>query len=143
MKKIVIFLVVVLIIVAVISYIYLNYKFSYNEAKRQNIQYESYYQQEIYGADLATLINKAIDDNIKNKVEKDDKGLYIDNEYNSIKVDIKFLDDDSTHTMEEIYNGGTSTFVQYYNQIKFKGMQIEYHEKTGKVSYMLFEQITT
>ena len=143
MKKIVIFLVVVLIIVAVISYIYLNYKFSYNEAKQQNIQYESYYQQEIYGADLATLINKATDDNIKNKVEKDDKGLYIDNDDDSIKVDIKFLDDDSIHTMEEIYNGGTSTFVQYYNQIKFKCTKIEYHEKTGKVSYMFFEQITT
>ena len=143
MKKIIIFLVVVLIIVAIISYMYLNYKFKYSETKRENIQYESYYQQEIYGADLATLINKATDDNVKNKVEKDNQGRYIDNKENSIKVDIKFIDDDSIHTMEEIYNSGISIFVQYYNQIKFKCMEIEYHEKTGKVRYLYFEQITS
>ena len=143
MKKIIIFLVIVLIIVATISYIYLNYQFTMNEAQRENRQYEAYEGEELYGTDLATLINKAVDDNNKNKVEKADTGLYIDNGENSIRIDIKFTDDDRIHTLEEIYNGGTEVFVQYYNQIKFKCTKIEYHEQTGKVRYLYFEQIAT
>lgn len=141
MKKIIIFLIIILIIVATISYMYLNYKAMYNEAKIKNAQYESYNGQELYGTDLATLINKAVDDNKKNDIQKDDQGLYVDNKENSIRIDIKFTDDDSIHTMEEIDNSGTDTFMQYYNQIKFKCTKIEHHSKTGRVSYMYFEQI--
>ena len=68
--------------------------------------------------------------------------MYTDNGKNSIRIDIKFTDDDSVHTMEEIYNGKTSTFMQYYNQIRFKCSNIEYHEKTGIVKYMYFEQVS-
>ena len=143
MKKIIIFFVIILIIVAAISYMFLNYKAISNEAKVRNVQYESYEGKEIYGTDLATLINKAVDDNNKNKVEKADTGLYIDNGENSIRIDIKFIDDDTVHSMEEIYNGGTQVFVQYYNQIKFKCMKIEHHSKTNKVSYLYFEQMAT
>ena len=141
MKKIIIFLVIILIIVATVSYMYLNYKATYNDAKVKNVQYESYDGQEVYGTDLATLINKAVDDNTKNAVEKDDTGLYKDNKTNSIRIDILFTDDDTIHSMEEIYNSGTSTFMQYYNQIKFKCTKIEHHSKTGRVSYMYYEQI--
>lgn len=143
MKKIIIFFVIILIIVATISYIYLNYRAITNESKVRNVQYESYEGKEIYGTDLATLINKATDENIRNEVQKDDKGLYIDNGANSIRIEILFTDDDMIHTMEEIYNSGTDTFMQYYNQIKFKCTKIEYHQKTGRVSYLYFEQVAT
>lgn len=142
MKKIIIFLVIILIIVATVSYVYFNYKANYNEARKQNYQFESYYNQEIFGSDLATLINKAVDNNVKNEVKKNAQGGFIENDKNSIKIDIKFIDDDKIHEMEEIFNSGTSTFIQYYNQIKFKCTKIEYHQKTNLVSYMLFEQIT-
>lgn len=141
MRKIIIFLVIVLIIVATVTYIYLNYKATYNETQVKNAQYESYNGQELYGTDLATLINKAVDDNLKNSIEKDDTGLYIDNGIDSIRIDILFTDDDKIHSMEEIYNSGTNTFMQYYNQIKFKCTKIDHHSKTGRVSYMYFEQI--
>ena len=141
MKKIIIFLVIVLIIVAIVAYMYLNYKATYNQTQIKNSQYESYDGQEIYGTDLATLINKAVDDNKKNDIQKDDQGLYVDNGENSIRIDIKFTDDDSIHTMEEIDNSGTDTFMQYYNQIKFKCTKIEHHSKTNMVSYLFFEQI--
>ena len=143
MKKIIIFLVGIGIIVAIVSYVYFNYRIMENEAKRENMQYENYYQKEIYGTDLVTLMNKVVDENTKNEVEKDDTGLYKDNGKNSIRIDIKFTDDDRIHTLEEIYNGGTEVFVQYYNQIKFKCTKIEYHEQTGKVRYLYFEQIAT
>lgn len=142
MKKFIIFLLIVLIIVATVSYVYFNYKLNYNETKRQNYQFESYYNQEIFGSDLATAINKATDSNKKNDVQKNSKGGFIENDTNSIKIDIKFLDDNQIHQMEEISNSGISTFIQYYNQIKFKCTKIEYHQKTNLVRYMLFEQIT-
>ena len=142
MKKIIIFFVIILIIVAGVSYMYLNYKVTVNQTKSANVDFVAYKDKEIFGTDLATLINKTVDDNTKNEIEKDDKGLYVDNEKDSIRIDIKFTDDDTIHTMEEIYNSGTATFMQYYNQIRFKCSNIEYHEKTGRVRYMYFEQIS-
>lgn len=143
MKKIIIFLIIIAIIVAGIAYIYLNYKVNYNEAKKENMQFENYYNQEVYGSDLATIINKAIDNNQKNEIKKDIQGKYIKNETNSINIDIKMLDDDNKiYNMEKFFNGGISTFTAYYSQIKFKCTNIEYHQKTNKVKYMLFEQIT-
>ena len=143
MKKLIIFLVIVLIIVASVGYMYLNYKATYREAQKINSQYEGYKDKEIYGTDLATLINKAVDDNIRNNIEKEDTGLYKDNGQDSIRIDILFTDDDEVHSMEEIYNSGTDTFMQYYNQIKFKCTKIEYHSATKLISYMYFEQIAT
>ena len=143
MKKIIIFLILILMIVATIGYMYINYKITYKEAQVKNAQYESYDGQELFGTDLATLINKAVDDNIKNNIEKDNTGLYTDNGTDSIRIDIWFTDDNTVHSMEEIYNSGTNTFMQYYNQIRFKCTKIEHHSKTGRVSYMYFEQIAS
>lgn len=141
MKKIIIFLVIVLIIVASIGYMYLNYQATYHEAQRENAQYEWYKDKEILGTDLATLINRAVDDNTKNDIKKEDTGLYEDNGQDSVRIDILFTDDNEVHSMEEIYNSGTDTFMQYYNQIKFKCTKIEYHQNNGRVSYLYFEQI--
>ena len=52
------------------------------------------------------------------------------------------LDTEETYNMETLYNGGIEKFVQYYNKIKFKCTDIEYHKTTNKVKYMLFEQTT-
>ena len=120
MKKIAIFFFIVIVIIVGISYTYLNYKSNYYEAKRENNQFESYYNQEFYGAEVATIINKAIDNNLTNQVQKDNKGKYIENDTNSIKIDIKMLDNDTTYDMETLYTGGMDKFVQYYNEIKFK-----------------------
>ena len=120
---------------------YLNYKANYNEAKRENNQFESYYNQEFYGADVVTIINKAYDNNLTNAVEKDDKGIFKENETNSIKIDVKMLDTDTTYNMETLYSGGMQNFVEYYSGIKFKCTKIEYHPNK-KVKYMLIEQIT-
>ncbi len=143
MKKFMIFLIGIGIIVTIIAGIYLKCRMLINETKSENRQYEDYYEKEIYGTDLATLINRVVDTNTKNEVEKDEKGQYIDNGKNSIRIDIHFLDDDRIHTLEEIYNSDTGVFVQYYNQIKFKCTKIEYHNQTGKVSYLYFEQMAT
>ncbi len=142
MKKIAIFFLIIIIIVVGISYMYLNYKANYNETKLKNVEFESYYNQEIYGGDLTTIINKAVDNNISNGVEKNNKGKYLDNQKNSINIDIKMLDNDKVYNMETLYGGGMNKFLQYYNQIRFKCTKIEYHKSTNRIKYMLFEQIT-
>ena len=142
MKKMIIFFVIVIIIVCIIFGLYINYKANYNRTKKQNLEFEKYLNEEIYGTDLTTVINRAIDNNEKNKVEKSQKGIYKNNNETSINIEIKMLDDDSTYKMETIYNGGIQNFVEYYSNIKFKCMKVEYHNTTNRVKYMFFEQIT-
>ena len=142
MKKLALFFLIVVIIVTGISYMYLNYKANYNEAQKQNKRFESYLGQEIYGSELTTIINKAVDNNENNEVEKDNKGNYINNENNSIQIDINIIDNEKTYKMVMLYQGGMDKFVIYYGEIKFKCTKLEYHSKTNKVKYMLFEQIT-
>lgn len=142
MKKLAIFFLIIIIIIVGMSYLYLNYKANYYETKKENYQFSSYEGQEMYGAEVATLVNKAVDNNESNQVLKDEKGKYINNDNNSIQIEIMMLDNDKIYTMETLYRGGMDKFVQYYNSIKFKCTRLEYHKSTNKVKYMLLEQTT-
>lgn len=142
MKKIAIFFLIIIIIIAGVFYVYLNYKANWNIVQRQNRQFESYLEQEIYGSELATILNKAIDNNEKNEIPKDNKGNYKEDGNHSIKIEIYMLDNEETYQMETLFRGGIDKFVQYYNAIKFKCTTIKHHKTTSKVSYMRFEQIT-
>ena len=142
MKKIAIFFTFIVIIVVGISFMYMKYTKEHEEILNQNKIYESYLNTEKKGTELATIINKAMDSNYKNNVEQDSNGNYISNENNSINIDIKMIDDDKIYNMEMIFNGGISTFTSYYRDIKFKCTKLEYHNQSGRIKYMLFEQIT-
>lgn len=142
MKKIAIFFVIIIMLICGISYLYLNYKANYNMSKKANLEFERYLNEEVYGIDLATIINRAIDNNQKNEVQRNNKGIYQNNNKNSINMEIKMIDNNTIYQMETIYNGGIQNFINYYNNIKFKCIEIKYHESTKKVKYMLFEQIT-
>ena len=143
MKKFIMIFITIVIVILALIYGYFTYNDNIKTIKQENAIYEEYYQKEIYGADLATVINKAINSNEKNYIEKDNKGAYIENNTNSIKIDIHILDNDTTYNMETFYNNGINKFVENYNIIQFKCTSIEYHNNTGKIKYMLFEQITT
>ena len=143
MKKIFIFLAIVLVIVAIVSFQYISYKNEYNIIQNENAEFEEYKDKEVYGLNVGTMINKAVDKNTKNKIEKDDNGNFIQNDSNSIEIEIYMTDNETTYKMETIYNSGTEQFVQYYGNIKFKCSKIEYHKNTGKIKYMLFEQLQT
>ncbi len=143
MKKISIFLVIVLTIVAAIGFKYMSYKNEYNAIQKENKEFEEYKDKEVYGLEVGTMINKAVDKNTKNKIEKDNNGNFIQNDKNSIEIEIYITDNETTYKMETIYNAGTEQFVQYYGNIKFKCSKIEYHENTGRIKYMLFEQQET
>ena len=143
MKKLIVFLISVIIVVSVISYIYLNYKASYNTSKKANLAFEKYLNEEISGTELATVINRAVDNNEKNQVSKNNKGIYLNDDKNSINIEIKMVDNDQIYQMETIYNGGIQNFINYYSNINFKCVDIKYHTFTNKVKYMLFTQMTS
>ena len=141
MKKVIIFLVTIVIIVCIIAFQYNSYKRNQNSISSENAEFEKYINNEIYGIDLATIINKSIDKNEKNKILKDEKGFFIQNDENSIEVEIHIKENDTTYKMEQIYKQGTEQFVQFFINEKFKCSKVEYHKKTDRIKYMLFEQI--
>lgn len=143
MKKILIFLAIVIIIIAIVIVQYSSYKIEYNAIMKENAEYEQYKDKELYGLNVATLINKTIDRNTKNDITKDENGMYIQNDNNSIQIEIYMQDNETTYKMENIYNGGIEKFVQYYGDIKFKCSKIEYHKSTRRIKYILFEQLET
>lgn len=142
MKKFIIFFFAIISIVCVIYYIYLSNMVEYKKSQQENLKYEVYKNKEIEGIQIATIINKAIDENKKNNITKDKTGMYIDNNKNSINIDLRFVDSDVTLNIEKIYINGIDKFIAYYGDIKFKCTDIQYHKETNRVKYMLFEQMT-
>lgn len=138
-------LLIVLAVLFIIICIICGYLININSEKQAlidyNSQYEAYLNKQVLGTEVATLINKAIDQNQKNNIQKDEKGYYINNTQNSIKIDLKMTTIDKTYPMEEIYNKEIANFVQNFNLIEFKCTNIEYHEDTGKVSKLVFEEL--
>ena len=109
--------------------------------KQENSKYECYLNRTIYGTEVATIINKAINQNENNQVQKDEKKHYIEDNENSIKIEIKMLTTGKTYPMEEIYNNDMTQFVQNFNFIQFKCTKLEYHKSSGKVKKLLFEEV--
>ena len=143
MEKISIVIIAIIIIVAVVGVKYISYENAQSLIKQENKEFEQYQDKELNGLDVATVINKATDKNTKNNISKDEKGNFIQNDENSIEVEIYMSDNDITYKMESIFNAGTEQFVQYYSNINFRCSQIEYHKKTGRIKYILFEQQTS
>lgn len=143
MKKIIIIIIgIVIIILSIFGNKYLNYKDEKRKINENNLEYEMYLNKDISGRDLTTVINKAVDNNEKNKVSKDENGFYIQNENNAVIIEIKISDNDTTYKMETLYSGGMVAFIQYYGDISFECTKIEY-DKMGKVNFMVFEQKTS
>ena len=135
-----IILAIFFIIICLVSALLINIQSEKKQITQENKQYEDFLNKEILGTDLASLISKVVDQNEKNSVPKDEKGYYIDNNQNSIKIDLKMTTIDKTYPMEEIYNNQITKFVQNFNLIKFKCTSIEYHKTTGKISKLVFEE---
>lgn len=56
----------------------------------------------LYGADILSMINKAIDNNETNKIEKNENGLYIENDENSLKIELTLLSTDEKGETKEV-----------------------------------------
>ncbi len=129
-----------LIIIAILSLTYYNYKRVTIVSQKINMEYEIHTKNEIVGSTVMTLINKATDQNERNNIEKDQNGRYIENEENSIKIEIKFKESNQIYEMEAISKLGYEEFVKNYSNINFICTKKEYHSKTNQIKYLLFEQ---
>ena len=114
-------------------------------AKKENQGYEQYREKILYGTEVITLINKAMNENEQNKVQKDQKGNYIENDMNSILIEIEMITDEeeqktTMYRMETINKVGISEFITNFNTAEFKIKQIDYHTKTGKIKKIIIEQ---
>lgn len=141
MKKIIIILLVFIIVLCILLYNFNSIALDKQKIAEENAEFELYLNKEIYGIDIASIINKAVDKNIKNEIQKDDKGFFIQNDENSIEIEVYLTEGDDIYKMEQIYKQGTEQFVQFFIDAKFKSSKVEYHEKTGRIRYILFEQI--
>lgn len=144
MKKTLICLIIVLIAITIVVSMWIsgnNTKLA--KIKENNQKYEVYLDKEVFGTDVTTVINKAIDDNEKREIPKDEKDFFIPNDTNSIKVELVMLNGESkeTYQMETLNKVGLNGFIKNFNLISFKCSKIEYHEKTKLISKIIFEQI--
>lgn len=142
-KTIILFSIIFCSILLIVCVSFTQNKGNLTVIKKENAIYEEYKDKEVFGTEVASIINKATNSNLKNEVQKDEKGFFIENDTNSIKVEVKLFNEEKlkTYQMETIQKVGTKGFVQNFNLILFKCTSIEYHEQTKKVSKLVFEQI--
>lgn len=143
-KNFFIILSILLIATFIAIYTVYNYRIQAQEAQKINKEYEQYKDINLLGTQLISLINRTIDYNEKNEIQKDENNkFYIENEENSIKIYINFIYKEETKTilMESIASNGSEAFVSNYSTAKFKCTNIEYHEKTKSVKSLTFEEI--
>ena len=140
-KSLVILVAIFLIIVFLIFCFYNYYSKAQMQANKVNEEYEKYTNESIVGSSLMTIINKATNHNEKYKVKKGYEDLYSENDLNSIKIEVRFLESDKTYPMESISKLGSEEFVKNYNSRLFKCTKKEYHKENGQIKYLLFEEI--
>lgn len=148
MKKIIFFiLLVVVIAIAVVAVGISNNNAKINELKSFNSEFEKYKGQTIYGTDVLTIINRAIDNNEGYNIEKDENELYIENDINSVKVEITLLSTDTdgnitevTYPMESLQKAGLNDFVTNFGLISFECTGIDYNSQ-GRVSRIYIKQL--
>ena len=141
MKKNILFIIAIFFIIMCVLFITLrNVQANERMLKKENKEYEIYLNKEIYGTDLASIINKIIDHNEKNNVPKNQYGYYIENNQNSITLEVKMKTIPKAYKMEQFYNNDITKFVENFNEINFKCIEIKYNE-VGKVSKLIFEEI--
>lgn len=142
-KTIILFSIIFLCILLVVCVSFVQNRENLAIIKNENKEYEKYKNKEVFGLEVASLINKAINSNLKNEVLKDEKGFFIENGTDSIKVEIKLINEKElkSYQMETIEKVGTEGFIKNFNLILFKCTDIKYHEQTKRVSKIVFEQI--
>ena len=119
MKKYVILATIIIIAITSVFYLAYLYKTNNIQAKESNKMYENLYNKSITGNELASIVNKTLDKNEKNNVKKNNNGYYINNDENSIIIEIKFKDSDEIFKIEQISKNGIENFIKLYSNFYF------------------------
>lgn len=140
-KKFLVILGIFTIILIFVTYLLYNYNKMAKQAEDFNRQYNVYYQKQIIGSELATLLNKVSDYNEKNGIDKTENNRYYIETEKSIFVEISFLEKEQPVRMEDILEQGIENFIKHYSIANFKCTKIEYHNENRQVKSLYFEQI--
>ena len=135
MKKI--FWTIILILILIIVIVAIKITDNANKVVNTvsfNSKFEEYNNKTIYGADVLTIINKAIDNNNSYNIKKDEKEFYIDDDNYCLKVELTLLSvDDKGETKEVIYpmevlkKAGLDDFISSFSLVKFECTNIDYN----------------
>ena len=141
-NKILLIIVIFIIILSLAIYAIYQYRQSYIEAQKINHEYSSYYDVQLLGTELVSIINRTEDINQKNQIQKDEEDIYIDNGTNSIKLYIKFKYKNEYTVIEgeKIASSGIENFIKTYSTASFKCTDISYHNKTKNVKAITFTE---
>ncbi len=140
MKKIVLIFVIIIAILSSFCYIYSQKKITKNKKIASYDKYQKLLDTEIPGTDLASLINESIDKNKTNEVSSEN-GLYIENDDNSMIIEIKFIESDNPIRGEKIYLNGIDRFIELYGSSNFKCTKVDFHKKNYEIKYLYFEEM--
>lgn len=83
-------------------------------------------------------MNRAISNNEKNFVKKDENGLYNLDDENCVEIYVKMIINNTVYRMERINNLGMDSFTVYFGEVGFKCTEVKYHEN-GKIASLTFE----
>ncbi len=144
MKKIlIIILIAVVTAIAIFSGRYIELANKKSEINKINNEFLAYQKSIVKINKIVTLMNRAIDINNKNNIEKDENGIYEENNTNSIKVYLKVKSSDSKMEMERLMlndKAGVEKVEYAFSDLIFEMTNVEYHQKTGQVKSITFEE---
>lgn len=135
-------LILIIILVATVFFIlnYKEYEINTIDLKRFNLTYEEFNKDNLNGLDVVTVMNQATSNNEKYEIPKDENGLYVLDDENSIEIYVTMIINDETYRMERLTNKDVnSNFIRLFGDVNFKCSSIDYHQKTGRVASMHFE----
>ncbi len=138
------FAIIIIIFIVIMSMLTIILKAKEDDKKSLktiNLGYEQYLNKQVYGTDVTSIMYKAIDNNEKHKIQKDENGMYINDGKYCIKVELNMITIEKTYQMEQMYKAGITEFVKNFNVIEFECTSIEYHKETGRVSKIVFTQV--
>ena len=140
-KNLIIMLILFVIILGAATIWIVDLQQTEKQVLQFNKTFEDYKDKISLGSEVATLINKAIDNNEKKQINKNNKGIYQDDGKYSVQVFVKLEKDGDLFSMERINALKITEFVKNFSLQDFKCTGIEYHKETKRVSKIYFEAI--
>ena len=144
-KTFILIIVAVVVITTIIFSKYVEYSNQKTEIKKINKEFLAYQNSSVQINTVVSLMNKAISRNQKNNIEQDANKLFKENNTNSIKIYLETTSSDGKTKvqipMEDLILGekaGAEKVEYAFSDLLFNITDVEYHEKTGQVSKIVF-----
>ena len=135
-----------LVIISCVFAKYVEYSRKQNEIQKINKEFLLYQNSDIKINTIVSIMNKAIQLNKTNKIQQDNKKIFIENETNSLKIylETKSSEDENVKIpMEELIlneKAGIEKVEYAFSDLTFTITNIQYHKKSGQVKSITFTQ---